>query len=469
MNDTSQALLPVIPETIVVHLGPPDQNAPNVSVGFIDYLSNVASNELFPTWNENALIANIIAQSSFALNRYYTEYYRSKGYDFDITSSTQLDQAYNPNGSVFENIALLVDEYFDSYIRKEGVVEPLFARYCDGINTVCEGLSQTGSAELANRGLSPIEILKYYYGDNIEYVTDVSISTFEDSAPEVPLRIGAAGNDVLILQRRLNRISANYPSIPKIPLVDGIYGTETERAVREFQKIFGLTVDGIVGPATWYEVRAKYNAVKKLNELLSEGLTFEDVSLQFDESLSEGDTGLAVSVVQYFLNFVSAFTTDFSDIPINGIYDAATVQLVSDFQNYVGLPITGEMDEVTWLALFDEYRGIIDSLPPSSFEGVAKPFPGVILRIGSEGEDVRTFQEYINVLANVYDTIPEVAVDGIFGEETRDAVYAIQALFGLSIDGVVDPITWARVAEEYNTIVSGAIRQDEQFPGYDIE
>ena len=468
MVENPEVLIPTIPESIVVHLGPAEESAPNVRVGFIDYIANVASNEIYPTWPENALIANMIAQISFALNRYYTEYYRSKGYDFDITSSTRTDQAYNPSGSVFENISLLADRLFNSYIRREDNVEPLYALYCDGVNTVCPGLSQYGSVELANQGLSPIEILKAYYGDDIEYVTDVSISTPEDSAPIAPLTIGSAGNDVYVLQTRLNRISANYPAISKIPSPDGIFGNETENAVKAFQRIFGLQVDGIVGDATWYEVREKYNAVKRLNELLSEGLEYDEVSLAFSENLSPGDRGLYVSVIQYYLNFVSAFTTEFEDIPINGIYDEATENLVMDFQNYAGLEPTGIMDEVTWKALFDEYRGIVKSLPQSAFEGVAKPFPGIPLRMDSEGEDVKTIQEYINVLASVYPQIPVIAVDGIFGTETRDAVYTIENLFGLTVDGLVDAITWAKIADVYDDIISGAIRSDEQYPGYTI-
>lgn len=467
MNDIP-VLLPTIPEVIVVHLGGLDEEAPNIEVGFIDYIANVASNEIYPTWPENALIANVIAQITFALNRIYTEYYRSKGYDFDITATGAMDQTYNPGGSVFKNLEQIAERYFNSYIRRSGNVEPLYAVYCDGVNTVCNGLSQTGTVALANQGLTPLEILKYYYGEEIEFVENVSLSTLEDTAPDTPLRLGMSGNNVYILQQRLNRISANYPSIPKIPIADGIFGNETENAVLEFQRVFGLTVDGVVGDATWYEVREKYNAVKRLNELISEGLKYEDVTLQFPENLSFGDRGIYVSIIQYYLNFVSAFTTDFTDIPINGIYDEATVEQVKDFQAFAGLAQSGIMDEETWNALFNEYRGIVLSLPPSSFEGIARPFPGITLRIGSTGQDVRDLQEYINVLSEVYSEIPEIAVDGIFGEETRDAVYALQALFNLTIDGTVDSITWARIAEEYNTILAGRVRADDQFPGYTV-
>lgn len=469
MNASERTLLPTIPEKIVVHLGAPDEDAPNVEVGFIDYVANVASNEIYPTWPENALIANIIAETTFALNRLYTEFYRSKGYDFDITSSTRLDQAFNPDGEGFENIALLADMYFDSYIRRQGNVEPLFALYCDGVNTNCPGLSQTGSVELAKKGFTPIEILKYYYGDDIEYVTNVGISTPTDSSPTVPLRLGSLGNDVEILQTRLNRISANYPSIPKIAAVDGIFGSQTDNAVRAFQQVFGLEEDGIVGPATWYEVRQKYNAVKRLNELLSEGINYDEISLQLPQDLRPGMRGLYVSGLQYFLNFVSAFTTDFTDIPITSVYDEATEQLVKDFQNYAGLIPTGIADQVTWSALFDAYRGIVTTLPQSAFEGIARPFPGIVLRFGSSGEDVRYLQNYINVLSEYYDGVPELDEDGIFGSRTRDAVYAIQSLFGLTVDGTVDPITWAVIADAYNDIEAGKYREEEQFPGVVLE
>ena len=469
MNENPVFLLPTVPEKIVVHLGAPDEAAPNVEVGFVDYLTNVASNEVYPTWPEEALIANIIAQASFALNRIYTEFYRSKGYDFDITSSTAFDQAYRPNGSSFENIAMLVDKYFNGYIRRENSVEPLFALYCDGVNTTCAGLSQTGTVALANKGLTPYEILKYYYGEDIVYVNDVSVGNDAGFSPDLPVKLGSVGNEVRIVQSRLNRISANYPSIPKIVVTDGFFGPETEQAVRAFQKIFGMEETGIVDSAAWYEIRDKYNAVKKLSDLFSEGVNFDEVSLQFKDSLQKGDSGIYVAAMQYFLNFVSAFTTDFTDIPISGTFDEATVEQVKSFQTYAGLPATGIMDEQTWNVLFDQYRGIIESLPDSAFEGVAKPFPGFVLRIGNRGEDVHTIQEYVNVLASRYDSVPEIAVDGIYGPETRDAVYAIQALFGLTVDGDVDPITWARIGEEYNDIVAGDLREDGQYPGYDIE
>ena len=237
--------LPTIPENITVHLGPPSANAENVTVPFIHYIANVASSELYPTWPEAALRANITAQVTFALNRVYTEYYRSRGYDFDITNSTAYDQAYVNGRSIFENVRRIVGEIFTTYIRRENSVEPLFAQFCDGIQVTCNGLSQWGSVSLANDGLSPADILRYYYGNNIVFMENTPVAGSSVSAPPFPLSLGSFGNNVRAVQLRLNRISNNFPSIPKIALTDGIFSTDTEAAVRRFQEVFGLTPDGV--------------------------------------------------------------------------------------------------------------------------------------------------------------------------------------------------------------------------------
>jgi peptidoglycan hydrolase-like protein with peptidoglycan-binding domain len=336
---------PFIPETIRVHLGPPDSYARNVSVSFPDYIKNVASSEIYPTWPENALRANILAQISFALNRVYTEYYPSRGYDFDITNSTAIDQSYVEGRDIFENISRIVDDIFNNYITRQNSVEPLYALYCDGINTTCNGLSQWGTVSLANEGLTPFEILQRFYGDNIRLVENAPVEALLPSVPEINLRLGTAGNDVAFIQRRLNRISVNYPAIPKISPVDGIFGIETENAVREFQRIFGLSADGIVGKATWYRIQYIYNAVKKLNEVQSEGLKYEDVSKQFPGILSLGDTGEEVGVLQYFLQTISIFNRDVSDPGFSGFYDEPTRNSVISFQTLYGLPANGIVDD----------------------------------------------------------------------------------------------------------------------------
>ena len=456
------AELPVIPESITVHLGAPDAPAENVTVGFSDYIKNVASSEIYPTWPENALRANIYAQISFALNRIYTEYYRSRGYDFDITNSTAIDQSFVYGRDIFDNISEIVDEIFNDYISRQGFVEPLYALYCDGVRTTCPGLSQWGSVDLAEQGYIPYDILRYYYGDDINIVQDAPIENISASYPGVPLRLGSAGNDVRTVQTRLNRISTNYPAIPKIASADGIFGTQTEDAVLEFQRIFGLTADGIVGKATWYRIQSIYNAVKKLNELESEGLTLSEVEKQFSGALEEGDTGLEVSVVQYFLSVVAYFNPRVSEPSFNGVYDAATRASVASFQREYGLPETGEANEETWNRLASVYGGNISSVEAGIS---AELFPGALITLGSEGEDVLRVQEFLRVIAEVYTEIPVTQASGVYDAETQNAVRIFQGLFSVPQSGVVGPVTWLLLAEKYNEIENGRARSDFQYPG----
>ncbi|MDD6097960.1 MAG: spore cortex-lytic protein, partial [Oscillospiraceae bacterium] len=203
---------PFIPETITVHLGTPDSGAANVTVNFPDYVKNVASSEIFPTWPESSLRANIYVITTFALNRIYTEWYRSRGYDFDITASTQFDQKFINGREIFENISRLVDELFNDYVRRQGSIEPLFTSFCNGTTTTCAGLSQWGTVTLAEQGKTPYEILQYYYGDDIDIVKNAPVKSAQFSFPGIPLELGSSGNDVRTMQIYLNRISRNYPA-----------------------------------------------------------------------------------------------------------------------------------------------------------------------------------------------------------------------------------------------------------------
>ena len=199
--------IPTVPQYITVHLGKPDESAQNVTIPFDEYLKNVASSEIYPSWPVSAIRAKVLAQSSFALNRVYTEYYRSRGYDFDITSTTQNDQRFVYGRDIFDNISGIVDDLYGSYIRKEGRIEPYFSSFCDGYEVQCDGLSQWGSVALAEQGLNSLEILRQYYGDDIEIVSDALIENQESSAPRIPLREGDTGKDIELIQRRLYRIS----------------------------------------------------------------------------------------------------------------------------------------------------------------------------------------------------------------------------------------------------------------------
>lgn len=451
----NNALLPVIPETVTVHLGAPDAPADNITVSFPDYIKNVASSEIYPTWPEAALRANIYAQITYVLNRIYTEYYRSRGYDFDITNDTSLDQSFVPGRDIFENISRTVDEIFNSYIVRQGFVDPLFARYCDGVRTTCEGLSQWGSVELAEAGLGAYEILTRYYGDDIDLREDVPIENIPESAPPVPLAFGSSGNDVRQLQLRLNRIARNYPQIPTVYPPDGIFDSRTEEAVRVFQRIFNLTVDGVVGRATWYKLIYVASAVKRLNDTLSEGVRFEDLENPFENALSVGSEGDSVEALQYFLQVISRFSPSIPSPPLDGIYGESTANSVRAFQREWGIPESGEVDLVTGQRLFDVYRADLATLPDSVFSQTARPYPGVPLRRGSSGEDVALLQEYVNRIAEVYPALSTLSVDGDYGEATEQNVFIIQEALSLPETGVVDLATWEGIARIYDTILGG--------------
>lgn len=208
-------VIPYIPSTITVHMGPPDQPAENITVSFPDYVKNVASSEIYPTWEPAAIRANVLAIISFALNRVYTEFYPSRGYDFQITSTTAYDQKFIRGRNIFENISQVVDEIFNDYIRRQGYVEPLSAKFCNGTTTTCDGLSQWGSQELALQGYSSMEILRHYYGDDIELVVEAPIQNITASYPGTPLRVGATGPDVLVLQTISTASRKIIPPFPK--------------------------------------------------------------------------------------------------------------------------------------------------------------------------------------------------------------------------------------------------------------
>lgn len=349
-------VLPYIPQRITVHLGPPDSDAQNVTVTFPDYVKNVASSEIYPTWEESALRANILAITSFALNRVYTEFYRSRGYDFDITSSTAYDQFFVQGRSYFENVAQLADELYTSYLRRPGFVEPLAAKFCNGTTVTCEGLSQWGSQNLAQQGYTAPEILRSYYGD-VEIVSNAPVQGITSSYPGV-LRRGYSGPSVVILQVMLNRISQNYPAIPKISLVDGIFGAQTEAAVIRFQEIFNLTPDGIVGRATWNALVRYYVAVTNLAELRSQGQQFYTINWANSNPLQQGDRGIRVEHLQYMLQVLSSYIQEIPPVTVDGVFGSNTRNAVLAAQRRFGLPQTGIVDFDTWEAIYDQFSGI---------------------------------------------------------------------------------------------------------------
>ena len=397
-------ILPYVPSYITVHLGPPSAPAENVTVSFRDYVKNVASSEVYPTWNENALRANILAITSFALNRVYTEFYRVRGYPFDITASTAYDQQFYKGRSFFANISRLADELFDDYIRRVGFVEPLAAKFCNGTTVSCEGMSQWGSQNLAAQGWGWLRILKNYYGQNIELVTDAPKTAYRESYPGTALRQGSRGRSVAQVQTALNRISQSFPAIPKLA-VDGVFGPGTEAAIRVFQRVFGLTEDGIVGRQTWAELERVFVGVLNLSELRSQGLRYEDLGWEFPEPLRVGDRGERVRQLQYMLAIVAQFVQEVPSLAVDGIFGPGTRDAVAAFQGYEGFVVTGEADDRTWDALYDLYSGIedrvlenrtlfpdIDTTPTNSSNARAR-LDGLGYRSGNLQQALRAFQQ----------------------------------------------------------------------------
>lgn len=447
-----QVRYPVIPEDITVHLGAPGAEAENVTVPFADYVKNVASGEIYPTWPESALRANIYAIISYALNRVYTEWYPSRGYNFDITNTTQFDQSFEKDREVFENISYIVDDIFNDYVVRQGTIQPLFTAFCNGTTSVCDGLSQWGTVDLANQGRTPYEILQNYYGRDINIVENAPVAFTEESYPGRPLVVGDAGNDVQIIQTQLNRISQNYPAIPKIDEVNGIFTVQTEDAVREFQQIFDLAVTGQVDKSTWYRIKQYYNGVKKLSELAAEGITISEATVPFAEEVSEGMSGIPVRTVQYYLSIIAYFNGNLEPVPLSGIFDSATVAAVERFQGFYGLPVTGVVDDDTWNIITKIYTETVASLPAGYQGDRAKLYPGYFLSIGMRDENVRDLQEYLSLIGRNIPEIPEIPVTGYFGEQTENAVSIFQQLYGLTVSGAVGPITWYQIARQYDLL-----------------
>ena len=268
MDESGEIVLSrvVIPEYIIVHDGvPADSTAANYYVRYRDYIKNVVSSEIYATWPESAIYANTLAIMSFTLNRVYTEWYRSKGFNFTITSSTAYDQKWIRGRNIYRNIDRLVDSIFANYLSRPGVRQPIFTSYCDGKNVTCNGLSQWGSKYLGDEGYSPIEIIRYYYGSDMYINSAVAVSGVPSSWPGYNLNMGASGDKVLQIQQQLNRIAQNYPAIPRIA-ADGIYGSGTANAVRTFQRIFNLPQSGIVDYPTWYKISEIYVGVSRIAE-----------------------------------------------------------------------------------------------------------------------------------------------------------------------------------------------------------
>ncbi len=442
-----QIRVPTIPTNIVVHLGPPDEAAKNITVPFVEYIKNVASSEIYPNWPTDAIKANILAQISFALNRVYNEWYRSQGYNFDITSSPIYDQMFIEDREFYEVITEIVDNIFNNYIIKDDQVQPLFAQYCDGKTVTCEGLSQWGSVKLAGEGKSPLDILKYYYGDNIKLIYNAPVEENIMSYPGFPLKVGTAGDMVRIIKTQLNRISNNYPEIPKILDESEYYTVETEAAVKKFQEIFNLIQNGEVDKETWYKIKYIYNAVKKISDLYSEGISKEEATLLFSKVLQKGDTGYYINTLNYLISTIAYFDKDIPLLNLTDTYNQNTIDMVMAFQEKYHLPVTGIVDAATWKIIKEVYEKTINTLPKEYLIYEDEFYPGLFLSKGMDGEPVRRLQMFLLKICRKNHSIPGVRVTGVFDTLTEQSVKKIQKDANIPVSGVVGPASWYRIVE----------------------
>lgn len=438
---------PIVPNEITIHLAGPNEAAKNITVPFIDYINNVASSELYPTWPNNALKANIYAIISFAMNRLYNEWYPSKGYNFDITSSPQYDQTYILDREIYENISNIVEDVFNDYVVKQNQIQPYFTQYCDGRKTTCNGLSQWGTVSLANQGKTPLDILKYYYGTDTLIKYDAPVGDNVGAYPGYVNKLGSAGNPVQAIQRDLNRIRINYPAIPKIETALGAYNKETEDAVKKFQEIFNLPITGEVDKATWYRIKYIYTSVKKLSDLYSEGLSPQEATFLYLDEVKYGDTGIEVEYIHYFLDAIAFLDSDIPQLKTNSVFNDNTKTMVMAFQEKYGLPVTGVVNYATWALLREVYSKLLKSYPSEYATFVNELYPDNFLSLGSSGNDVKRFQQFLLKICRYDKSIPGVRVNGIFDDLTEKSVKKLQQDYGFDINGIVGPLLWRKVVE----------------------
>ncbi len=439
---------PVIPTSIIVHLGAPEVAARNITISFIDYVKNVACSEIYPTWPENAIRANILAQISFVMNRIYSEWYPSRGYLFDVTNHTSYDQKFIEGRNIFDNISKIVDEIFNNYVVKGDQVQPYFCTYCDGLATVCKGLSQWGTVDLAKQGKTPLQILQAYYGSDITIIQDAQIGEHIATYPGTPLKLGDISEHIRIIKRQLNRIAINYPAIPRLEVIHEYYDVVTERTVKKFQEIFNLTSTGIIDKATWYKVKYLYTSVKKLGDLYSEGVLLEDVELKYDLEIEVGDSGLHVQALHYYLSVIAYFDDSIPKLPLDTIYDENTKAMVLAFQAAYSLPGTGVLNIETWNKLRQVYQDLFSNLPKEALATKEWIYPGRYLSLGMRGDDVSDLQRLLRQLAIKDSSLKQVTITGCYDTATEEAIKYLQHLWHLEETGGTGPLEWREIVRQ---------------------
>ncbi|MCL2014179.1 MAG: peptidoglycan-binding protein [Oscillospiraceae bacterium] len=428
----------IVPDFITVHLGHfTNAGARNVRVPFPLYIKNVASSEIYPTWPAASLEANIRAIINFALNRIYTEWYRIRGYNFDITSSTATDMYFVEGRNIFANISEITDRLIGEYLRRPGHNEPYFTEFCDGRTATCPGMRQWGTVDLANRGYNPLQILRYYYPNDL-FIDNAPVAAITESFPGVNLSQGKQGPDVELMQKYLNRIRQNYPLIPNIANPNGIYGTDTANAVRTFQGIFNLPQTGIIDRATWNRISWYFVAVTRLAQLTSEGDRIVLSNIPPNTVITVGAKGGLVTRLQYMLTYISQFYPEIPAVAQDGSFGSGTRNAVTAFQNRFGLTSDGVVGSSTWNKLYEVYlsnKGSVPSLPSPP----SPPSPP------GGNSVIRQIQTTLNQRYSA-----GLTVDGIFGRMTKTAIIRglqieLNRQFGRNLvtDGIWGPATRA--------------------------
>ena len=443
-----------IPANIRVHLGQWQSPASNVSVPFIDYIKNVTSHEIFDHWPEQTIIANVYCIVSFTLNRIFTEFYRKRGVNFDITSTTHMDQKYVHGGIIGARISAVVDRIFNNYLAVIGHKEPFLSLYNDGIRVNLPGrLSQWGSYFDGLSGMNAWQIINKYFSQNLELRVCNNFNGVLESYPGRTLRLGDSGDDVRQMQLFLNGVIGFYTNTIINP-VDGVFGLSTRNSVLVAQRAWNLPQTGEIDRRTWYEISRRFAVRRALWEMHSQGLRIGIGTTPPTRIIRLGDpvnpqdfaTSALIVKLQFLLDFISLYYPEIPFVAQTGRFDQLTNAGVRAFQSLFNLNVDGVVGPITWAMLYDVYWGIIENttLPPPEIP----PFPGN-LSVGSTGANVRLVQEAINIIApNHPGRLGRVTVDGIFGNMTRDAIFAFQSIFGLPITGIVNQATWNRLMQE---------------------
>lgn len=454
-----------IPEFITIHLGDPNENGEIITVPFVDYIKNVVCSTIYPTWNDEAIKANVYAIVSLSLNRIYTNWYRSKGYGFEITSSPSYDQMYVKGRNLFRNVCNIVDDVFDKCIKISGFRQPFLAK-CDNVTSDYRVLSRWGSLRLAEDGVDALNILKKYFGDNIELIEVPNIECIIKKYPDRELRQGSYGKDVKFLQKALNLIGSKYHGISKISDITGNFGEQTEKAVKDFQKIFNLKVDGIVGKKTWKKICLVYSLIKRLfgdyNDA-EEGIT-NNVVLRF------GSEGPLVKELQHDLNNILKYTSWYEKLEEDGVFGEKTKKAVEDFQKIFGLIVDGIAGKNTFSRIkyvkknIEDLKDFIEnSLDKNKRDDKSscscenndenKKFEFILpIKYGDKGKHVEKLQELFNTVSKYYNFLDTLVEDGIFGPNMERAIKNFQRRFGLIVDGIVRNETLTKLKALENAI-----------------